>query len=164
MHDWKLPWDGACRCGRLKIRVSAPPLIAGACHCSNCRRMTSSAFSLSAAIPADGFAVIEGEPVLGGMQGATRHYFCPHCLSWMFTRPEGLDTLVNVRPTMFEEAPLLAPFVETYTAEKLPFAQTGAAHSFAALPPMEAWRSLMHEYAACMASEVQSPDAKDQAQ
>jgi len=51
---------------------------------------------------------------------------------------------------MLDEAARLAPFVETYTAEKLPFAQTGAAHSFETLPPMEAWEGLMQEYAAAL--------------
>jgi hypothetical protein len=150
MHDWKLPWDGACRCGQVKVRVSAPPLITGACHCTGCQRMSASAFSLSVAIPAEGFAVTAGEPVIGGLHGATRHYFCPHCLTWIFTRPEGMDFFVNLRSTMLEGSlpAQLAPFVETFTAEKLPFAETGAKHSFATVPPMEAWEGLMQDYAA----------------
>jgi len=151
MRDWKLPWEGACRCGQVRVRVSAPPMMAGACHCTGCQRMSASAFSLSVAIPAEGFAVIQGEPVIGGLHGATRHYFCPHCMSWMFTRPEGLDWLVNLRSPMLDQAKELAPFVETYTDEKLPFAETGAPHSFATLPPMEAWQGLMQAYAAWVA-------------
>jgi hypothetical protein len=147
MHDWKLPIEGACRRGQVRLRVSAPPMITVACHCTGCQRMSSSAFSLSVAIPADGFAVIQGEPVIGGLHGATQHYFCPHCMSWMFTRPEGMDWFVNLRSTLLEDPAGFAPFVETYTAEKLPFAQTGAVHSFETLPPLEAWQGLMQEYA-----------------
>ena len=95
MPDWKLPWNGACRCGRVKLRVGAPPIMTAACHCTGCQRMSASAFSLSVGIPSDGFLVTEGEPVLGGLHGSTRHYFCPHCLSWMFTRPEGMDFFVK---------------------------------------------------------------------
>jgi hypothetical protein len=146
MRDWKLPMEGACRCGRVRMRVSAPPVMTGACHCTGCQRMSASAFSLSVAVPAEGFAVIQGEPVIGGLHGPTRHYFCPHCMSWMFTRPEGLDWLVNVRSTLLEQPAAFAPFVETYTAEKLPFAQTGARHSFETQPPLEAWQGLMQEY------------------
>ena len=148
MRDWKLPWEGACRCGQVRFRVTAPPMMTGACHCTGCQRMSASAFSLSVAVPSDGFAVIAGTPVIGGLHGATRHYFCPHCMTWMFTRPEGMDWFVNLRATMLDNAGSLAPFVETYTAEKLPFAQTGAVHSFATLPPMEAWEGLMKDYAA----------------
>ena len=101
MHDWKLPRDGGCRCGQVRLRVSAAPLVTMACHCTGCQRMSASAFSLSAAIPSNGFAVVQGEPVLGGLRGPeAHHHFCPHCMTWMFTRPEGMDWFVNLRPTM----------------------------------------------------------------
>ena len=68
-----LPQDGSCRCGRVKLRISKAPLLSMACHCTGCQKMSSSAYSLSAAIPADGFEVTEGEPVIGGLHGAARH-------------------------------------------------------------------------------------------
>ncbi len=88
----------------------------------------------------------KGEPVIGGLHGATQHYFCPHCMSWMFTRPEGLDWFVNFRSTMLDDPEGFAPFVETWTAEKLAFAETGAMRSYEALPPDEAWEGLTKEY------------------
>ena len=148
MHDWKLPWDGGCRCGRVRLRVTAPPLVTMACHCKGCQRMSAGAFSLSAAIPAEGFAVTAGEPVIGGLHGATRHFFCPHCMSWMFTRPEGMDWFVNLRPTMLDDAAWFEPLIETYTDEKLAWAVTTAAHSYPTVPPMEAYEGLIAEYAA----------------
>jgi hypothetical protein len=109
--------------------------------------MTGSAFSLSAAIPSEAFSVTQGEPVIGGLHGASRHYFCPHCMSWMFTRPEGLDWFVNVRATMLDDTSWFTPFVETWTSEKLPWATTPAVHSFTALPAMEEYGRLLEEYA-----------------
>ncbi|HTI66223.1 MAG TPA: GFA family protein [Caulobacteraceae bacterium] len=148
MSGLKLPQEGGCRCGQVRLRVGAPPLLTMACHCTGCQRMSSSAFSLSAAIPSEGFAVTQGEPVIGGLHGAARHYFCPNCMSWMFTRPEGLDWFVNLRPTMLDDPSWFSPFVETWTAEKLPWATTPAVHSFAAFPPMDAYPGLIGEYAA----------------
>ena len=147
MIELNLPMEGGCRCGRVRLKISAPPLLTMACHCTGCQKMTSSAYSLSAAIPSEGFEVTQGEPVIGGLHGVTKHYFCPHCMSWMFTRPEGMDWFVNLRSTMLDQAKDLAPFVETYTDEKLPFAQTGAVHAFETLPPLEAWEGLMKAYA-----------------
>ena len=121
---------GGCRCGRVRFALSAPPLITMACHCTGCQRMTGSAFSLSVAIPSQGFAVTQGEPAIGGLHGPTRHYFCPHCMSWLFTRPEGFDAFVNVRATMLDDPSDFVPFIETMTSEKLPWATTPAVHSF----------------------------------
>jgi hypothetical protein len=147
MSDLTLPMAGGCRCGRVRIEISAAPLITMACHCAGCQKMSSSAYSLSAAIPAAGFRVTEGEPVIGGLHGATRHFFCPLCMSWMFTRPEGMDFFVNLRPTMLDDARWFTPFVETCTAERLPWATTPAVHSYERFPPFEDFERLTGEFA-----------------
>jgi hypothetical protein len=110
--------------------------------------MSASAYSLSAAIPSAGFTILQGEPVIGGLHGATRHHFCPRCMSWIFTRPEGMDWFVNLRPTMLDDASWFHPFIETYTSTKLPWAVTSAVHSFEAFPPFEAYEGLTREFAA----------------
>lgn len=143
-----LPWEGGCRCGQVRVRVSAPPLLSLACHCTGCQRMTASAFSLSLAIPEPGFAVTAGEPVAGGLHGAIGHFFCPHCLSWVFTRIPGDLGFVNLRTTMLDDPAPFPPFVETYTSEKLPWATTPAKHSYPQFPPMEAYGPLIAEYQA----------------
>jgi hypothetical protein len=142
-----LPREGGCRCGRVRFRISALPLLTMACHCTGCQRMTASAFSLSAAIPSEGFEVIQGEPVIGGLHGATRHYFCAHCMSWLFTRPDGMDSFVNVRSTLLDEQAWSVPFIETFTREKLPWATTPAVHSFEEFPPFERYLPLTQAYA-----------------
>lgn len=146
MDDWKLPWDGGCRCGETRVRVSAPPLLAMACHCAGCQAMSASAFSLSLAVPAEGFAMTRGEAVLGGL-GRDMHHFCPRCLTWMFTRPPGMDWLVNLRPSVLDDHAWFVPFVETFTTEKLPWARTPAAHSFETFPALDAYEPLIAAYA-----------------
>ena len=147
MQSPKLPSEGGCRCGQVRVRISAPPLLTMACHCTGCQTMSASAFSLSAAIPSDAFAVIKGEPVIGGLHGAAQHYFCPHCLSWMFTRMQGLDAFVNLRATMLDDHRWFAPFVDTYVSEKLPWAVTAAPHAYEKFPSYEDFGALMQDYA-----------------
>jgi hypothetical protein len=139
--------EGGCRCGRVRFRLSGAPIFTGACHCRGCQKMTASAYSVSGAWPAEQFVVIAGEPVIGGLHGATRHYFCEHCMSWIFTRPEGFDAFVNVRTTLLDVPPADPPFVESFTSEALPWAKTGATHSFEAFPPPESFQPLIAEFA-----------------
>jgi len=146
MTDWKLPWDGGCRCDQVRIHITAPPLVTMACHCTGCQRMSASAYSLSILVPAPGFAVTSGEPVIGGLHGDSRHFHCPHCKSWMFTRPKGLD-LVNVRATMLDDHAWYAPYVETCRAEGFAWAATGAVHSFPSIPGNEVFGPLVAEFA-----------------
>ena len=86
-------------------------------------------------------------PVIGGLHGATRHFFCDYCMSWLFTRPEGEADFVNVRSTMFDNAADYRPFIETFTKEKLDWVSTGAAHGFEEFPPEEQFPVLLQQYA-----------------
>ena len=148
MSEWNLPWEGGCRCGRVRVRVSEPPLLTMACHCTGCQRMSASAFSLSIAIPAPGFTVTEGEPAIGGLHGDASHLFCGWCMSWMFTRMKGFDAFVNVRVPVLDHRSWVVPFVETYTSEKFPWAETGATYSFPKFPDMEDYSRLVEDFAA----------------
>ena len=147
MDTWQLPWYGQCRCGQTRFRVDAPPLLTMACHCTGCQRMSASAFSLSVAVPAAGFTLTAGEPIIGGLHGATRHFFCPHCLSWMFTRPDVAPHLVNVRAMMLERHGWFKPFMETWTREKLPWATTGAVKSYETVPAYEEFAQITEDFA-----------------
>ena len=147
MSEWNLPWEGGCRCGQVRLRISAPPLLTMACHCTGCQRMSASAFSLSAAIPSAGFSVTKGEAVIGGLHGASHHHFCPRCMSWMFTRQQGMDEFVNLRPTMLDDPSWFTPFIETYTSEKLAWAITPAVHCFEKFPAFDEYGGLIEEYA-----------------
>jgi hypothetical protein len=139
--------EGGCRCGQVRFRVVGAPIFTSACHCRGCQRMSASAYSVSGAWPTEAFEITQGEPVIGGLHGATRHSFCGHCLSWMFTQPEGFDAFVNVRTTLLDTPPADPPFFETFRSEALPWAKTGAPHSFETFPPSEAFQPLIEEFA-----------------
>jgi hypothetical protein len=118
--------------------------------------MSSSAFSLTAICNASGFAVTKGEPVIGGLHGEDlRHFFCGHCMTWMFTRPAPWPDVVNVRPTMFDDHAWFAPFLETFAKTKLPWVNTGAVRSFDEFPPMETLGALVEEYARWSSARVE---------
>lgn len=141
-----MPLEGGCRCDRLRFQVTAPPLFTAACHCRGCQRMSGSAFSLTVGVPSQAFQVMQGNPVIGGLHGAIRHYFCDWCLSWVFTRPAGIDDFVNVRTTMLDDPGPFPPFLETCTSEKLPWVASQAPRSYAQFPAMEELPGLLREY------------------
>lgn len=139
--------QGGCRCGQFTMKVKGRPLMTMACHCKGCQRMTASAFSLSALFPKQAVEIAGLEPIIGGMHGELRHHFCPHCLSWIFTRAEMLGPLINIRATMLDGAADLPPFIETCVSEKLPWVSLPATHSFEKFPAMEDFPKLIAEFA-----------------
>lgn len=150
-----LPATGSCRCGALRIEVSAAPLMTAACHCRGCQKMSASAFSLTAMLPAQGFRVVSGTPVPGGIKGPVcSHFHCAECLSWVFTRITGMDDFVNLRPVMLDRPSWCEPFIETVCAEKLPWVSTPARHRFEGFPPEDTYMALMTEFADAMAARL----------
>ena len=144
--DWKLPWLGGCRCDRVRFRVTMGPLLSFACHCTGCQRMTAGPYSLTLVVPAASLELTAGEPELGGLHGPNRHFFCAYCKTWLFTRPQGDDTTVNVRASALDEHRWVVPFAEVYTDEAYPWALTGARHSFAGNPTDVPLGPLLEEF------------------
>lgn len=133
-------------CGQSRMRISIAPMITMACHCRGCQQMSASAFSLTALVPADGFAVTQGTPQIGALHGQNHYLYCAYCLNWLYTAPAGRP-FVNVRPVLFDVPLWRTPFVETCVDEKLPWAATPAQHSFGQYPPPEQYASLTAAYA-----------------
>jgi len=145
------PLAGQCRCGKVRIALSAAPIMTAACHCRGCQRMSASAFSLTAMVAPAAFEVTAGETVRGGAKTPQLdHRFCPDCMSWMFTRIAGVEDFLNVRAAMLDDPRWSEPFIETMTSERLPWATTPARHSYAHFPPPEDYGRLLAAFAATL--------------
>jgi hypothetical protein len=46
----ELPQTGGCQCGKLRYEICEALQLVYTCHCTDCQRMTSSAFSIGSAI------------------------------------------------------------------------------------------------------------------
>jgi len=55
----KLPQTGACLCGKIRYEIAGPPRVVYTCHCVDCQRLTSSAFSM-AIVVTDGALSLTG--------------------------------------------------------------------------------------------------------
>jgi len=137
---------GACLCGQVRFKIRGQPLLTLACHCAGCQRLTASAFGLAALYPLDSLEITHGQPVIGALHGPDRHFFCPHCMSWLYNFPHGMEFMA-VRATMLDSGRAFKPFMEVYTSEKLPWVTTPAIHSFEKIPPPEELPRLIAEFA-----------------
>jgi hypothetical protein len=130
------------------FRVVAPPIVSAVCHCLGCQRMSSSAFSLTLMVAAQGVEIVSGALVPGGMRAADlRHEFCDDCKTWVLARVEQLG-VVNVRPTLLDDARWFVPYLETYVETQLPWATTPAVKRYDRFPPPESYPELMADFAA----------------
>ena len=133
-------------CGEVRFRITAPPMLTMACHCTGCQKMTASAFSYSVTIPEAGFEIVAGTPVAGGLHREIPMLHCPSCLNWMFT-PVAAFGFVNVRATMLDDNRWVVPFVETWTSEKIPWIALPVAHSHPTMPGAEDFPQYVADFA-----------------
>jgi hypothetical protein len=117
--------------GRLHLRgrplslVSAP-LIVHACHCSECRRLTGTAFALNALIESDRLEILAGEvgpaPVVGASGKPQALFRCANCQVALWSHYPGAGTkLAFVRVGTLDEPGRLPPDIHIFTSTKLPW-------------------------------------------
>jgi hypothetical protein len=58
----KLPQSGGCQCGKVCYEIAKAPQLVYTCHCLDCQRLTSSAFSLGIVVPEKGFRLTGVKP------------------------------------------------------------------------------------------------------
>jgi hypothetical protein len=119
----KLPQTGGCQCGKIRYTISEVPQLVYTCHCTDCQRMTRSAFSLGVALPEGAFRLIAGEPrAIRRVPDSGRlntRFVCPDCASWIYSLPRG--GVVRVRAGTLDDTSWLRPTRHIWTRRKQPW-------------------------------------------
>src|SRR5262249_12447774 len=125
----QLPLTGGCQCGKLRYEITEAPHTTYACHCVDCQRMTSSAFSMGVVVTAGAFRLTVGEPGLIQRRAdsgrMTNRWVCPDCGSWLFSGPEPGTALPEavrvVRAGTLDDTSWLRPTLHLWTRSKQPW-------------------------------------------
>ncbi len=74
---------GRCQCGAVRYEINATPIDIYVCHCTECRKQSSSAFGISVIVPSDAVRIVAGKtktwsrPTARG--GQLECLFCETC-------------------------------------------------------------------------------------
>jgi hypothetical protein len=83
----KLPQTGGCQCGKIRYEITEAPQLVYTCHCTDCQRLTSSAFSLGIVVAETAFRLsgIEPRPLQRTADSGRTNtrWVCPECGSWV---------------------------------------------------------------------------------
>ncbi len=107
--------DGRCHCGSITYEAEIDPDNVRICHCTDCQRLSGTAFRISVGTPEANFALLSGSPktyVKTGESGARRaQVFCPECGSQIYaTAAEGDGPKVfNLRTGTIDQRDRLVP-------------------------------------------------------
>jgi hypothetical protein len=130
----KLPQTGGCLCGRLRYEITEAPHLTYACHCVDCHRMTSSAFSMALIVSERAFRLSGPEPRpfqrLADSGRTTTRWVCPECGCWICSGPRPgaaePDAVRMVRAGSLDDTSWLSPAVHFWTRSKQPWIAVSA--------------------------------------
>src|SRR3954468_21783433 len=76
--------DGGCHCGYITFEAEVDPDKTAVCHCTDCQKLSGSAFRTVVRSQTDGLRILSGEPTVyvktTADSGAKRaQAFCPRC-------------------------------------------------------------------------------------
>lgn len=113
--------QGGCLCGAVRFELTAPPTVAGYCHCTRCQRRTGTASSVQARVDGRTFRLLSGEELIQGWQPPTgfEKCFCRQCGAHLFSRSADDPRQMSVRLGAFDGGSLppgLRPSYRQYVA------------------------------------------------
>ncbi len=120
---------GGCQCGAVCFEITAPPNLAYTCHCTDCQRLTGSAFSMGLVVAAEAFHPSGGEtrPFERTTESGriSTHWVCARCGTWICGGPKpGIaepGTLVIVRAGTLDDTSWLRPVAHFWTRSAQPW-------------------------------------------
>ena len=134
-----LPLVGGCLCGAVRYEVTGQPLMVVACHCRDCQKRTSSAYSMNMPVRVRDFTITAGTPREIVRQtpsgGQTLHLYCDACMSRIASRPQSTPAIASVRPGTLDDTSWLAPTLHIFARSALQGAVPSGATAFATDPP-----------------------------
>lgn len=104
----------SCHCGHIRYQAAVDPERTTICHCTDCQKLTGSAYRVSVPAEDGSFHLLAGEPALYvkiGDNGARRaQAFCPRCGSPLYTYDADQEPKVyGLRVGCIDERAALVP-------------------------------------------------------
>lgn len=111
--------EGGCACGAVRFSVDVAPMLTGACHCTNCQKLSGGGPNYVALLPKGAAVVTKGEPKLyadkGDSGGNVARAFCAECGTPLWSTPEHAP-FMTIRAGAFDDAADLGPKMHIYVS------------------------------------------------
>jgi len=116
--------SGGCHCGAIRYTAEVDPDKVTICHCTDCQRLSGSAYRTSVPAPRESF-VLEGVPatyVKTAESGTRRvHAFCPQCGAPVYSAAIENPPQYSLRVGCLDQRAQLAPRRQIWCKSSLPW-------------------------------------------
>ncbi len=119
--DVKLPMTGSCQCGNIRYRVTEAPLVAVACHCDDCRKLSGSVYGTVLVLAAAAL-VVEGDLRVWQRIAASGRrnnaHFCPICGNRIYHQDPDAPHIKRIRSGTLDGVEIPEPRIHVFTSRK----------------------------------------------
>jgi hypothetical protein len=124
---------GGCLCGSIRYSSEAEPVLTAICHCRNCQKQTSAAFSIVVAVP-KGSLRIEGPTLktfgdVGDSGQPVKRNFCGNCGSPIMSYVEAMPELEFIKAGTLDDTAWLDPTLELWCETAQPWVRIDQARA-----------------------------------
>lgn len=133
--------SGGCLCGAVSYSCSGESVMAGNCHCVDCKKSSGSGYAPSMFFPEASVAILGEVKYFSsrGKNGAeVSRGFCPNCGSQLFGKPSATAGLISIRAGTLDNANHYKPQLDIYTSHAVAWdAMDDKLPKFPEMPPGE---------------------------
>jgi hypothetical protein len=122
-----LPLTGGCLCGSIRYAITEAPQLAYTCHCRDCQKLTSSAFSMAIVVRDEAFQLMGIEPrslqAIADSGRIKTRWVCPDCGTWICGASTADTGLRRVRAGTLDDTSWLRPTAHFWTRTRQPWVE-----------------------------------------
>jgi hypothetical protein len=111
--------DGGCLCGKVRFRVTAPPLDAGYCHCRMCQRNSGAPVVAWVTFPAAAFSWTVGEAGRYASSACATRSFCITCGSYLVFVSSEFPNEVSINTASFDGPDAFPPRKHIFSESRI---------------------------------------------
>lgn len=121
MSNPAYPIKGSCQCGNVTYELLEPPLLVVACHCKQCQKLSTSAFSITAMVNA-GSVKFQGKlkdwSRVADSGNISAAKFCPECGNRIYHYDPKDPEKLKLKPSNLSDTSIINPTVHVWVSEK----------------------------------------------
>ena len=112
-------FSGSCLCGNVEYQSTSDQILAGHCHCIDCRKSSGTGHCTHVGVPEDAFSV-SGEvkfydsPADSG--NMVNRGFCPNCGCAVYSQNSGMPGMVFIRASSLDDPENAKPQMVVYAS------------------------------------------------
>lgn len=121
MSSTQYPIKGSCQCGNVTYQLLEPPLFIAACHCKECQKLSTSAFSITAMVKADSVRFagdMKDWSRIADSGKVSAAKFCPVCGNRMYHYDPDQPEQLKLKPSNLDDTSILNPSIHIWVSQK----------------------------------------------